>query len=71
MKPVRCFNVGVFGHHKVADSKVEISAMYLVVETHKISLPIYLVVGAVVHAKDKIYKPKQQLLSVNLYLEQH
>ena len=57
---------------KEAASKAETSMMYLVAETHKISLQTYLVMPRVVdHVKDKIYKPKQQLHSVNQYLEQN
>ena len=68
MKPVLCLHEVVSAHRKV----VEISETSLVVETHKISSLTYLAlqVVAVVPAKDKIYKPRQQLLSANQYLEQ-
>jgi hypothetical protein len=57
--------------HLLVDKAVEILEISSEAETHKISLPIYLVAAAVaVHAKDKIFKLKQPFLSGNLSLVQ-
>ena len=72
MKHDHYLNEAAFAHHKGAASKAEISAMYLAVETHKISSQIYLVVvDAEALAKVKICKQRQQLHFGNQYLEQH
>ena len=70
MKHVRYLNVVDFVHRVVEETfKVEISQISLVEETRKIFSQTFLVAAVVgVHVKVKIYKQRQQLLSVNQYL---
>ena len=71
MKRAPCLNAADSVFLQVATSKEEISQISLVVETHKISSPIYLAEAHVAdHVKVQIYKQRQPLHLKKLSLAQ-